>query len=115
MRIVLVEDERDLALAGGALLRFILDDPEVRLRGLVEDAMLEPEWWEGVDAAIVDLHLPGPHDGIELLYFLRARAPWVRRVVATGMLHLPHEVAEAAHVVLRKPYTVAQLEEALAA
>jgi CheY-like chemotaxis protein len=41
--------------------------------------------WASIDAAVIDLNLPGDMDGIALLHWLARNAPHVRRVAFTGI------------------------------
>jgi CheY-like chemotaxis protein len=83
---------------------------------LVDPGMLEEAWWVEIDAAIIDLMLPGI-TGVELVQFLARNATHVRMVVSTGLSDssLRPELAEVVHAVLCKPYPLEALAEALEA
>lgn len=75
----------------------------------VTSEMLEVAWWDGVDAVVTDLLMPGV-TGIELILWLIEHAPQVRRIVSTALSEpmLRPEVAEVA-TLLRKPFRMADL------
>lgn len=108
---VIVEDMEDVALAERAMLAPVVDDIVV----VVDDfgRAFTPDFWAGVDVAVVDLMLPGFH-GEDICRYLAAEFPSVRRVICTAKptYELP-DLAALAHVVLRKPFALEDLVHAV--
>jgi len=101
-RILIVEDDlmlsemqRDLLTRAGF---------EATVLGSLLDAY-QRETWTGIDIAIVDLWLPPPMKGTEVMAFLASNFPAIRRVMVTADDEAPQTARDLAHVVLIKPYT----------
>lgn len=106
---VIVEDDVALAhlqaeLLAGHDVRVVTDN----FAELFEDGP-----WAGVDVAVVDLMLPGVR-GEDLLDYLAAHHPTVRRVVSTAMpLYELGKIIPKADYVLLKPFDVDRLQAAI--
>lgn len=70
--------------------------------------LLQPEPWEGVDVAVVDIMLPGV-SGIEILTYLMNDHPQVKRICMTASLPGAMDVTGLADHVLVKPFNVGEL------
>lgn len=79
MRVVLVEDDRDLRTVYSMLLQD--EGWEVIEAADTSEARLLD--WDGVDVAVIDWMLPG-ESGIEFAGWLRRTHPEVRRIIATA-------------------------------
>lgn len=88
---------------------------DVRARGAVDQDLIDPHWWTGVDVAVIDIDLPSELGGIDLARWLKVHAEHVRRVLTTGHIwQATHpEAREVADVILDKPYPLERLTEAL--
>ncbi len=100
MRIVVVEDEAELAWLADHFLRDA--GHEVTVAPFITEAMLDPSYWSDVDCAVVDARLPR-RDGSILLAYLAGSCPHVRRVLCTASVD-EREGREHAQRVLLKPY-----------
>lgn len=107
MRIAVIDDANDVALALVALLidygfdAVALDPPGY-----------ETVDWETFDVAVVDLLL-GDVDGRDVLAWLAAYAPQVRRVAMSGIESWLVALGPLAHATLGKPFWAADLERIL--
>lgn len=108
---VIVED--DAMLAG--LQAELLDGHNVEVVTSHFAELFAPERWADVDVAVVDLMLPGVN-GEDLLDYLAAHHPQIRRVVSTAMplYMLGHVLPKADHLLL-KPFGEEQLRSAVEA
>lgn len=70
--------------------------------------LLQPEPWEGVDVAVVDIMLPGV-SGIDILTYLANDHPHIRRICMTASLPGGMEATGLAEHVLIKPFEVGKL------
>jgi two-component system, response regulator PdtaR len=66
---------------------------------------------EGISLLFTDVNMPGPMDGLALAEFVHARWPAVRLVVTSGR-GLDRPVPDDG-AFLRKPYSVAELQNAI--
>lgn len=64
---------------------------------------LTADAWEGVDVALIDLHLGTDVSGLDVLRYLREHHPEVKRVVISAVAPLAQVEAGLADVVLTKP------------
>lgn len=112
-RILLVEDTPDIALWLGTALRqggmqvlFATDGHEA-------ERCLQPG--HGLDAVLLDLHMPGP-DGLSVLQALRARGDAVPVLILTARASVPDRVLGlnmGADDYLPKPFDLSELEARL--
>lgn len=101
MRVRFVEDNPDLAM----LIRHTLEPAGIELVLSDSDfgSLLAPEPWDGIDVALVDVLLGEPDiDGRDVLRWLKANRPEVRRVVFSAVGNVYVELEELADVVLTK-------------
>lgn len=100
MRVLIVEDEADIAHFLGVMFNFY----GVEVVTWLADyrLLLAPEHWEGIDVAIVDRMLGYDQPaGEQVLRWLGDHRPGIRRVLLTGA---PDPNANGlAHVALTKP------------
>jgi DNA-binding response OmpR family regulator len=84
MRVMVVEDTAAIA----DMLAFALEFADVEVTTWTSDfaSLLTPEPWRGVDAAVIDLMLPGM-DGEDIVRYLAAECPSVQRVVLSAVAH----------------------------
>jgi DNA-binding response OmpR family regulator len=113
MRILIIEDEPEVAKALAKVLEVEGHSPTVAHTGL--DG-LDRIASESPQAVFLDMKLPGT-PGLEVLRRIRARDPALPVVVLTG--HASHEEVEAARElgvtdVVEKPWALKCLDEALA-
>ena len=109
--VLLVEDNPEVAAATCELLLHLGCQVE-----LVSDAAgaLRQIRRPGIDIVMTDIVMPGPMNGLDLARAIRERKPELPVLLATGY---SAAAADAAHefFVLRKPYSLSQLADALAA
>ncbi|HVF75502.1 MAG TPA: response regulator [Acidimicrobiales bacterium] len=110
MRVRIVEDTKALA----HLLRLGLEDEghDVVTSTREFERLLTPAPWEDVDAALIDLYLPGIK-GTDILRYLLDHHPEVKRVAMTASLSMADDAVGLARAVLVKPFRTADLVEAL--
>lgn len=99
MRVLLTDDNPDLIRM---LIAMLSDNVEVVPFHMARQALLWPETWENIDAALIDLMMPDV-SGLQVMKYLQENFPNIRRVVFTAIGIVPEEVEELADVVLRKP------------
>lgn len=78
--------------------------------------LLHPEPWMEVEAAIVDLQLGEPITGFDILIYLQAHHPTIRRIVLSGSdsdEQIRKIAGNLAHTVLSKPATIEEITDAL--
>jgi response regulator of citrate/malate metabolism len=103
IRLLLVEDDPDLAGLAGAILGMT---SEVRVRLTAAEVAPDDVAW--ADVALVDFMLPG-RNGCDLLHLVATANPTCRRILWTASSHpCPH-----AQVILRKPVDAVELEAAV--
>lgn len=108
--VLLVEDNPDVAEASAGLLEQL--GYRVRISNNAEAALLEIEG-NGIDLVFTDIVMPGKMDGLGLAKVLRATYPHLPVLLATGY----SEALAGRHLdfhVLRKPYAIHELSQALA-
>lgn len=100
-RVLIVEDDRDIA----ALQRSLLADRADVLVLTDQFALaLQPDTWVTIEIAVCDLMLPGL-DGEDVCRFLRDEFPHIRRVICTAKpTSILPELTKLADVVLQKPF-----------
>jgi len=101
--LMLSEMERDLLVRAGH---------EVTVLANLLDAYRN-ETWVGIDVALVDLWLPPPMKGADVMTFLAKNFPSIRRVLVTADDEAPQAIHDLANVVLIKPYTGPLLIQAI--
>ena len=113
MRILIIEDEPEVASALAEVLAFEGHTPTVARTGAEG---LELIATESPQAVFLDVKLPGT-SGVEVLRQIRQRDPALPVVILTGHANR-QELAEARELgvtdVLRKPWALNHLDEALA-
>lgn len=84
MKVMIVED----TVAVAEMLAMALDFAGVDVVQRTSDfaALLTPEPWQGVNAVVCDLMLPDM-DGEQILRYLAAEHPSIRRVVLSAVAH----------------------------
>lgn len=110
MRVAIVEDSPDVA----EMLTAMLGLHDLDTVAFTDDftALLHPGPWQGVDVALVDLMLPGI-DGDEILAYLAAHHPTVRRVVLSAVAHQRLGLDRHADAVVTKPVDTRSLLRAI--
>lgn len=109
MKVLVVDDSIAIAEMIGTALEFA--DVDVDLVTSDFESLLAAERWQGVDAAVIDLMLPGM-DGEDVVRYLEAEVPSVRRVVLSAVAHQRPGLAEHA-ICITKPVDPRQLLSAL--
>lgn len=109
MKVTVVDDSVAIAEMIGTALEFA--DIEVQLVTSDFAALLTPEPWQGVDAAVIDLMLPGM-DGEVIVRYLESDVPAVRRVVLSAVAHQRPGLVDHA-ICITKPVDPRQLLLAL--
>lgn len=114
MRVLLVEDEPDLARLASIALPLTDDSLEVVIYTRPEQraSLLTAEPWKDVDVAVIDLMMPET-SGAEVLTYIHARFPNIRRIILTASSSLAIKYSHLAHVVLVKPVPVPELIDAI--
>lgn len=109
MRVLIVEDHEDVA----RLLQVLLESEGIEVAGVVLGSVAcDPGCWEGVDAAVIDMHMPEV-GGADVIRWLAEHRPDIRRVVATALSEIPLDVRALADDVIQKPFDMDRLMEAL--
>lgn len=111
-RVVVIEDSVDIAMMVEALLRergysvlLLANAQEIAdYRDSVQ--------WDRTYAVFVDLMLPAI-SGVEILQWLKATHPEIRRIAVSAMPEPPQEALEAADVFIAKPFWSDDLTGAL--
>jgi two-component system NtrC family sensor kinase len=111
LTVLLVEDHEDVAVVAADILRD-LGCAAVRARS-AEDALEILNARRDVDAVFSDVVMPGM-GGLELARLMRAHHPETPIVLASGYSDSIAAAIAEGFTLLRKPYTPAQLAEALA-
>lgn len=110
--VVVEDDEMILKLVSRAL--DAEDDITLRRSEIGVTTLMNEAAWRDVDVAIVDLLLPGTV-GDELIRWLAAHAPHVRRIAVSGAGESRLAEATDAHVNLLKPFMIDELLTAIRA
>ncbi len=113
IRVLLVEDDAEVAAASLALLRELGCEAEVA--GDSDRALAALERGPDVDLLISDIVMPGAMNGIDLARLLRGRRPELPIVLATGYSQYAREVASEGFILLEKPYRLDALARAIEA
>jgi CheY-like chemotaxis protein len=108
--VLLVEDNPDVAAASTSLLEQL--GYSVRRVADAEEALREVER-DGVDLVFSDIVMPGKMDGLGLARRLREIRPDLPVLLATGYSDVAASV-RGDFSILRKPYEIHQLGQALA-
>ncbi len=108
--VLLVEDNPDVAVASTGLLEQL--GYSVRWAPDAEAALREIER-DGIDLVLSDIVMPGTMDGLGLARVLQSRHPDVPILLATGYSEASGN-AKGEFPILRKPYQIHELNEALA-
>ncbi|MGN7874862.1 response regulator [Roseateles sp. 22389] len=109
--VLIVEDNADVRDASSQLLS--AEGLAVRV---VEDAPQALALLDGgfaADCLVSDIVMPGAMDGVELVRIVKVRFPAIRTVLVTGYSDIAERAREEGFTVLRKPYDLASLMEAL--
>ena len=109
-KILLVEDNPDVAEATKALLADLACDAHVAVDALQALGMLNGGKF---DLVLSDIVMAGPMNGLDLARKIRAEHPDLPIVLATGYSE-PASLAAGEFPVLRKPYDVSDLHRAIA-
>jgi PAS domain S-box-containing protein len=107
--VLLVEDNPDVATASTGLLEEL--GYSVRWASDV-DAALREIAADGIDLVLSDIVMPGKMDGLALARLLKQRHPGLPILLATGYSEAARNAA-AEFPILRKPYQIHELNEAL--
>lgn len=113
MRAVIIEDARDIRLVE----RMQLEDLGIEVVAEFGNALDAIEQFPEAEIAIVDLMMAGT-SGWAVLAFLLVRRPEVRRIVVTAADEASLDKlrqAGLAHAVIRKPFLMSELQEAIGA
>jgi PAS domain S-box-containing protein len=108
--VLLVEDNPDVAIASTDLLEQLgysvrwASDAEAALREMASD---------GIDLVLSDIVMPGSMDGLALARALKRKHPGLPILLASGYSDAAQNV-KAEFPILRKPYQIHELNEALA-
>ena len=106
-RVRIVDDDISIV----ELLRVILEEVEgvePVITGSDFGRLFYPEAWEGIDGALVDCHLKDKITGFDVLGYLKANHPHIRRVAFTAMSLHPDELGDLA-MLLEKPGSANQI------
>lgn len=112
MKVRVIDDDHSIIM----LLQIILEeleDIDAIITGSDFERLFEPELWEDIDGALIDLNLRSHVTGADILAYLYEHHPHIRRVAFTALQFAPQDLAELAHVVLTKPADAHQIGEAL--
>jgi len=107
--VLLVEDNPDVANASTGLLEEL--GYAVRWASDVDTALSEIAA-NGIDLVLSDIVMPGNMDGLALARVLKQKHPWLPILLATGYSEAARN-AGAEFPILRKPYQIHELNEAL--
>jgi PAS domain S-box-containing protein len=108
--VLLVEDNPDVATASTGLLEQL--GYSVRWASDAESALREMAV-DGIDLVVSDIVMPGPMDGLALARALKRKHPGLPILLASGYSDAAQN-AQAEFPILRKPYQIHELNEALA-
>ena len=108
--VLLVEDNPDVATVSASLLEQL--GYTVRRVADAEAALIEIER-DGIDLVFSDIVMPGKMDGLALARHLKANRPGLPILLATGYSDAAASV-RGDFPILRKPYEIHQLSQAIA-
>lgn len=108
MLIHIVEDTEAIAVWLGDALE--LHDPGVSTRVTTSDfiTLLDPEPWEDVDVALIDVMMP-EISGLDIVRYLTNEHPKVKTIVMTASLPSADEATGLADAVIVKPFDIGTL------
>jgi DNA-binding response OmpR family regulator len=107
IRIMIVEDDLEIAQMEAAALKYAGFDPTVLES--IPDA-LKPEPWRDIQVGLIDLMLPDVQGDV-ILKYLKENQAQVKRVLVTAATDAPQAVKDLADIVLFKPYSLKQLRQ----
>lgn len=111
-RVLLVEDNDEVAAATGAVLRSFGWDVEHAPDA--ESALERIDGGDAPDAVLADIAMPGAFDGAQLAVHLRRTRPALRVVLITGYIAEVHKASdEGGFTLLPKPCAPSLLAAAL--
>ena len=113
LRVLVVEDDEAVAALVLDMMAHLGHTP-IRATGPA-DALAQLGSGLEVDLVFTDVLMPGGMDGLDLARALREGRPELPVLLTSGYGGAPARVAEAGLPLLRKPYTMGALREALAA
>ena len=110
MRILIVEDDKDICL----LYHVILEKQGYEISQINENfaSLLAIDAWEDIDVAIVDLNLPGIL-GCKIIDFVKIIKPEIRIIIATAAIQFIDEFTKNADFILGKPFSPVDLITAI--
>jgi CheY-like chemotaxis protein len=108
--ILMVEDNPDVAAATAGLLEQL--GYAVRWVSNAEEALVEIGG-DGIDLVFSDIVMPGKMDGLALAQAIREKFPWLPILLATGYSDTLRRTSLGFQI-LRKPYEIHELSQALA-
>jgi PAS domain S-box-containing protein len=108
--VLIVEDNPDVALVSAALLEEL--GYRARIAGGADAALELLETDDTFDLVLSDIVMPGRMDGVALAQAIRHRHPALPILLATGYNKAADGAADG-FTVLRKPYAIAELGEAV--
>jgi PAS domain S-box-containing protein len=112
LKVLLVEDDDDVALLTAEMLRHLGHEvARVESAGAARLALAEGV---GADLVLTDVVMPGGQDGLDLARSLAEERPEMPVLLCSGYGGAPSRVAEAGLPLLRKPFTLDELRRALA-
>src|ERR1044071_4089785 len=111
-RVLLVEDNSDVAEAAAAMLESI--GCSVKRVAAAEPALELLRAGETFDLVFTDIVMPGGMDGVDLARTLRTRYPSLTVLLATGYSNAAQKAAGEGFPILLKPYQIGALEHAIA-
>lgn len=108
MKVVLVEDEESLV---DLAVMYAKDEPDVdlRFRSAGFHELFHLDYWEGVEAAIIDFHLSEPVTGLDIAVWLHEHRPDITKVILTAGFLTDKLAAEAPCRVFQKPVNPSHL------
>ncbi|MBL6458456.1 PAS domain-containing protein [Belnapia sp. T6] len=111
LRLLLAEDDDDVAVLTTEMLRHLGHD--VLRAGSAAAALRMLEGEVAVDLLLTDVVMPGGQDGLDLARQVGALRPGLPILLYSGFGGAPARVAAAGLPLLRKPFTLEQLRQAL--
>lgn len=108
--VMVVEDEPDIARMLETQLT--LNGYKVIVAKAGSMSLLTRDFWTWVDIAVIDAMMPFV-SGREIMNFLAAAMPRIRRVLCTASLQAIQDYGNLAHAVVVKPYTIQELLKAV--
>jgi len=112
LRVLLVEDDDDVAALTGEMLRHLGHAASRAAHGL--SALAALRGGPVPDLVITDVIMPGGQDGLDLARAIAREWPALPVVLCSGYGGAPARVAEAGLPLLRKPFSLDELRQAIA-